>query len=105
MDVKVSPAGSAEATTVSSYYPAEMPVTLKTTPKEGKTFVGWFDGKGNKCANSVTTVKSEYICTFTMGAASTQYTAVYGGGKAQIYGGDGAPLTKFPEGVPKQIEG
>lgn len=105
VDVKVSPAGSAEATTVSSYYPAGMPVTLKTTPKEGKTFVGWFDGKGNKCANSVTTVKSEYICTFTMGAASTQYTAVYGGGKAQIYGGDGTPLTKFPEGVPKQIEG
>ena len=105
VDVKVSPAGSAEATTVSSYYPAGMPVTLKTTPKEGKTFVGWFDGKGNKCANSVTTAKSEYICTFTMGAASTQYTAVYGGGKAQIYGGDGTPLTKFPEGVPKQIEG
>ena len=105
VDVKVSPAGSAEATTVSSYYPAGMPVTLKTTPKEGKTFVGWFDGKGNRCANSVTTAKSEYICTFTMGAASTQYTAVYGGGKAQIYGGDGTPLTKFPEGVPKQIEG
>ena len=105
VDVKVSPAGSAEATTVSSYYPAGMPVTLKTTPKEGKTFLGWFDGKGNKCANTVSTVKSEYICTFTMGTASTQYTAVYGGGQAQLYTGNGAALSSFPVGVPKEIEG
>ena len=105
VDVKVSPAGSAEATTVSSYYPAGMLVTLKTTPKEGKTFLGWFDGKGNKCANTVSTVKSEYICTFTMGTASTQYTAVYGGGQAQLYTGNGAALSSFPVGVPKEIEG
>lgn len=105
VDVKVNPAGSAEATTVSSYYPAGMPVTLKTTPKEGKTFLGWFDGKGNKCANTVSTVKSEYICTFTMGTASTQYTAVYGGGQAQLYTGNGAALSSFPTGVPKEIEG
>lgn len=104
LTVKVTPEGSDSATTISSYYPAGMPVTLKTTPKAGKTFVGWYDGNGNKCSNTQTTVKSEYICTFSMGSASTQYTAVYSGGSAELYTGDGAALTTFPTGTPKTLE-
>jgi len=104
LDVKVSPEGADSVSTISAYYPAGMPVTLKTTPKVGKTFVGWYDGKGNKCSNTQTTVNSEYICTLTMGSASTQYTAVYSGGSAVLYTGDGSARSTFPTGTPKTIE-
>ncbi len=104
LDVKVSPEGADSVSTISAYYPAGMPVTLKTTPKAGKTFVGWYDGKGNKCSNTQTSVNSEYICTLTMGSVSTQYTAVYSGGSAVLYTGDGSSRTTFPTGTPKTIE-
>lgn len=104
LTVKVTPDGSDSATTISSYYPAGMPVTLKTTPKAGKTFIGWYDGKGNKCVNTESSVQSPYICTMTMGSASTQYTAVYSGGSAELYTGDGAALTTFPTGTPKVLD-
>ena len=104
LTVKVSPKGSDSTTTISSYYPAGMPVTLKTIPKAGKTFEGWFDGNGNKCGNTSSAVQSPYICTITMGNASTQYTAVYSGGSAEHYTGDGAALATFPTGTPKTLE-
>lgn len=104
LSVKVSPEGSDSATTVSSYYPAGMPVTLKTTPKSGKKFLGWYDGNGNKVGNIQKTVQSEYICTFSMTAASTQYTAVYEGGSAELYTGSGEALSTFPTGTPKVLE-
>lgn len=104
LGVKVSPEGSDSATTVSSYYPAGMPVTLKTTPKSGKKFLGWYDGNGNKVGNIQKTVQSEYICTFSMTAASTQYTAVYEGGSAELYTGSGDALSTFPTGTPKVLE-
>ena len=46
--VKVSPEGAAEATSINAYYPKGMTVMLKTIPKDGKKFLGWYDGKGNK---------------------------------------------------------
>lgn len=104
LDVKVSPEGSDSVSTISAYYPAGMPVTLKTTPKAGKTFLGWYDGKGGKCQNENSAVLSPYICTFTMGNSSTQYTAVYDGGSAELYTGDGSALTTFPTGTPRELE-
>lgn len=104
VDVKVSPEGAAEATSLSAYYPSGMNVMLKTIPKSGKKFLGWYDGKGNKVSgNSVSTVVSPYIHTFKMGSASTQYTAVYEGGSAQKYEGDGKALTAFPKETPKSL--
>ncbi len=103
LNVKVSPEGSDSATTVSSYYPAGIPVTLKTTPKAGKKFLGWYDGNGKKVGNLQSTVQSEAICTFSMPSASTQYTAVYEGGKAEPYTGNGAALATFPTGTPKVL--
>lgn len=105
LKVKVSPEGSDSATTVSTYYPAGMTVTLKTIPKKGKTFLGWFDGKGNRVGNSERAVSSEYICSFPMPGYSTQYTAVYGGGKAEIDTSNGEALSDFPKGTPRIIEG
>lgn len=104
LDVKISPEGSDSVTTLSAYYPAGMPVTLKTTPKAGKVFLGWYDGKGNKCSNSQSAVTSPYICTLTMQKASTQYTAVYSGGEALLYTGDGAARKAFPTGTPRTLE-
>ncbi len=104
VDVKVSPEGSAEATSLSAYYPSGMNVMLKTIPKSGKKFLGWYDGNGNKVSgNSVSTVISPYIHTFKMGTASTQYTAVYEGGTPQKYTGDGKALTSFPKETPKSL--
>ncbi len=103
LNVKVSPEGSDSATTVSSYYPAGIPVTLKTTPRAGKKFLGWYDGNGKKVGNLQATVNSETICTFSMTSASTQYTAVYEGGKAELYTGNGAALSMFPTGTPKVL--
>lgn len=104
VDVKVSPAGSDQATTISSYYPKGMTVTLKTTPKSGKKFLGWYDGNGKKVSgNANASVKSDKIYTFVMGSASTQYTAVYEGGTAEKYTGDGKALTSFPTGTPKKL--
>lgn len=104
VDVKVSPAGSDQATTISSYYPKGMTVTLKTTPKSGKKFLGWYDGNGKKVSgNANTTVRSDKIYTFVMGSASTQFTAVYEGGSAQKYQGDGKAMTSFPIGTPKKL--
>ena len=105
VDVKVSPEGSAEATSISAYYPEGMTVMLKTIPKNGKKFLGWYDGNGNKVSGqAVSTVKSPYIYTFKMGKASTQYTAVYEGGTAEKYAGDGAALTAFPTTTPKSLD-
>lgn len=105
VDVKVSPEGSAEATSISAYYPEGMTVMLKTIPKNGKKFLGWYDGNGNKVSGqAVSTVKSPYIYTFKMGNASTQYTAVYEGGTAEKYTGDGAALTAFPTTTPKSLD-
>ncbi|WP_295678060.1 GDSL-type esterase/lipase family protein [uncultured Fibrobacter sp.] len=105
VDVKVSPEGSAEATSISAYYPQGMTVLLKTIPKNGKKFLGWYDGNGNKVgASSRSEVKSPYIYTFKMGKASTQYTAVYEGGTAEKYTGDGAALTAFPTTTPKNLD-
>lgn len=105
VDVKVSPEGAAEATSISAYYPKGMTVMLKTIPKSGKKFLGWYDGKGNKVgAPSRSNVKSPYIHTFVMGDAATQYTAVYEGGTAQKYEGDGKALTAFPTTTPKSLD-
>lgn len=104
VDVKVSPEGSAEATSIGAYYPQGMTVLLKTIPKEGKKFLGWYDGNGNKVSgNVVASVKSPYIHTFRMGNAATQYTAVYEGGTAQKYTGDGKALTSFPMETPTSL--
>lgn len=106
VDVKVSPAGSDSATTLSAYYPQGMKVTLKTIPKAGKKFVGWFDGNGNKVSgNAVTQIRSNYMYSFAMGNKSTQYTAVYEGGSAIKYTGDGSARKTFPTDVPKCIGG
>ena len=105
VSVKVSPEGAAEATSINAYYPQGMTVMLKTIPKSGKKFLGWYDGNGNKVSGqAVTTVKSQYIYTFTMKDASTQYTAVYEGGTAQKYDGDGKALTAFPTTTPKSLD-
>ncbi|MBR5692428.1 MAG: carbohydrate-binding protein [Fibrobacter sp.] len=104
VDVKVSPEGSAEATSINAYYPQGMTVLLKTIPKSGKKFLGWYDGNGNKVSgNVVASVKSPYIHTFRMGNAATQYTAVYEGGTAQKYTGDGKALTSFPMETPTSL--
>lgn len=105
LKIKVSPEGADSATTVSSYYPAGMTVTLKTIPKKGRVFLGWFDGKGERVGNVVKSVNSEYICTFPMRNASTQYTAVYGGGSPELYTGSGEALENFPSGTPRKLEG
>lgn len=105
LKVKVSPEGADSATTISSYYPAGMTVTLKTIPRKGRVFLGWFDGKGERVGNVEKTVNSEYICTFPMQNASTQYTAVYGGGFPELYAGSGESLKSFPSGTPRRIEG
>lgn len=107
LDVKVSPAGADSMSTLSAYYPANMPVSLKTTPKaNGKKFIGWFDGDGNKVSGNLRVeVKSPYVHTFKMPAKSTQYTAVYEGGSPVKYTGDGKALTKFPTNTPKVLEG
>ena len=105
VDVKVSPEGAAEATSLSAYYPKGMTVMLKTIPKSGKKFLGWYDGNGNKVSGqAVSTVKSQYIYTFTMKDAATQYTAVYEGGTAKKYEGDGKALTAFPTTTPKSLD-
>ena len=39
-----------------------------------------------------------------MGSAATQYTAVYEGGTAQKYEGDGKALTSFPTTTPKSLD-
>ncbi|WP_406539195.1 carbohydrate-binding protein [Fibrobacter sp.] len=105
VSVKVSPEGAAEATSINAYYPQGMTVMLKTIPKSGKKFLGWYDGNGNKVSGqAVSTVKSQYIYTFTMKGASTQYTAVYEGGTAQKYDGDGKALTAFPTTTPKSLD-
>lgn len=105
VDVKVSPEGSAEATSIGAYYPEGMTVLLKTIPKDGKKFIGWYDGNGNKVSgNSVSYVKSPYIHTFKMGNKSTQYTAVYEGGTPQKYTGDGKALTSFPTKTPTKLD-
>lgn len=105
VSVKVSPEGAAEATSINAYYPKGMTVMLKTIPKSGKKFLGWYDGNGNKVgAPSRSNVKSPYIHTFVMGSASTQFTAVYEGGTAQKYTGDGAALTAFPTTTPKSLD-
>lgn len=105
VSVKVSPEGAAEATSINAYYPKGMTVMLKTIPKSGKKFLGWYDGNGNKVgAPSRSNVKSPYIHTFVMGSASTQFTAVYEGGTAQKYAGDGAALTAFPTTTPKSLD-
>ena len=105
VDVKVSPEGAAEATSISAYYPQGMTVMLKTIPKSGKKFLGWYDGNGNKVSGqAVSTVKSQYIYTFKMKDAATQYTAVYEGGTAQKYDGDGKALTAFPTTTPKNLD-
>ena len=104
VDVKVSPEGAADATSLGAYYPQGMTVMLKTMPKSGKKFLGWYDGNGNKVgAPSRSNVKSPYIHTFVMGSAATQYTAVYEGGTAQKYTGDGKALTAFPTTTPKSL--
>lgn len=105
VSVKVSPEGAAEATSINAYYPQGMTVMLKTIPKSGKKFLGWYDGNGNKVSGqAVSTVKSQYIYTFTMKDAATQYTAVYEGGTAQKYDGDGKALTAFPTTTPKSLD-
>lgn len=105
LNVKVSPEGSDSATTVGSYYPEGMTVTLKTTPKSGKRFIGWYDGDGNLVKNSQSSVLSEYICTFTMKNESTSYTAVYEGGSPEVFAGDVSALRTFPTGTPKTLDG
>ena len=105
VNVKVSPEGSADATSINAYYPQGMTVMLKTVPKSGKKFLGWYDGNGNKVSGqAVSTVKSQYIYTFKMKDASTQYTAVYEGGTAEKYTGDGKALTAFPTTTPKNLD-
>ena len=105
VSVKVSPEGAAEATSINAYYPQGMTVMLKTIPKNGKRFLGWYDGNGNKVSGqAVSTVKSQYIYTFKMKDAATQYTAVYEGGSAQRYEGDGKALNAFPTTTPKNLD-
>ena len=105
VSVKVSPEGAAEATSINAYYPQGMTVMLKTVPKSGKKFLGWYDGSGNKVSGqAVSTVKSQFIYTFKMGSAATQFTAVYEGGTAQKYEGDGKALTAFPTTTPKNLD-
>lgn len=105
VDVKVSPAGADSLTSISAYYPKGMTVTLKTRPyANGKKFLGWYDGNGNKVtANSNSTVVSGNIITFVMGDKSTQYTAVYEGGSAVKYAGNGAALSSVPTCTPKKL--
>lgn len=107
VEVATSPEDAALYTSFSTYYPEGMTVTLRTTPQEdGPEFLGWYDGDGNLVGeNSESTVTSEYIHTFVMGAASTKYTAVYEGGEAELYTGTGAALTSFPTYTPKVMEG
>lgn len=105
VDVKVSPEGSAEATSINAYYPEGMTVMLKTIPKSGKKFIGWYDGNGNKVSgNAIPTVVSPYIHTFVMGNAATQYTAVYEGGTPEKYTGDGKALDAFPTTTPSNLD-
>ena len=105
VSVKVSPEGSADATSINAYYPQGMTVMLKTIPKNGKKFLGWYDGNGNKVSGqAVSTVKSQYIYTFKMKDAATQFTAVYEGGTAEKYTGDGKALTAFPTTTPKNLD-
>ena len=105
VSVKVSPEGAAEATSINAYYPQGMTVMLKTIPKNGKRFLGWYDGNGNKVSGqAVSTVKSQYIYTFKMKDAATQFTAVYEGGTAQRYDGDGKALNAFPTTTPKNLD-
>ncbi len=104
LKVKASPEGADSATTVSSYYPTGMTVTLKTVPKKGSVFLGWFDGKGERVGNIEKAVNSEYICTFSMQNASTQYTAVYAGGSPELYVGSGEAVKDFPSGTPRKLE-
>jgi lysophospholipase L1-like esterase len=105
VSVKVSPEGAAEATSINAYYPQGMTVMLKTIPKNGKRFLGWYDGNGNKVSGqAVSTVKSQYIYTFKMKDAATQFTAVYEGGTAEKYTGDGKALTAFPTTTPKNLD-
>ena len=105
VDVKVSPEGAAEATSINAYYPQGMTVLLKTIPKSDKRFLGWYDGNGNKVGSpSRDNVKSPYIHTFVMGDKATQYTAVYEGGSAQKYTGDGKALAAFPTTTPKSLD-
>ena len=106
VSVKVSPEGAASATSINAYYPKGMTVMLKTIPKEnGPRFLGWYDGNGNKVGpSSRSEVKSSYIYTFVMGDAATQYTAVYEGGTAEKYEGDGKALTAFPTTTPTSLD-
>ena len=105
VNVKVSPEGADSATSINAYYPQGMIVMLKTVPKNGKKFLGWYDGNGNKVSGqAVSTVKSPYIYTFKMKDASTQFTAVYEGGSAEKYTGDGKALTAFPTTTPKSLD-
>lgn len=68
--------------------------------------MGWYDGNGNKVSgNARTEVKSPYIYTFKMGNKSTQYTAVYAGGSAQKYTGNGGAVTQFSVDVPRKLNG
>lgn len=105
VSVKVSPEGADSATSLDAYYPEGMPVVLKTIPKSGKKFLGWYDGDGKLVSgNEITQVISPYIHTFKMKPASTQYTAVYEGGTAQKYSGDGKALSSFPATTPRKLE-
>ena len=106
VSVKVSPEGAASATSINAYYPKGMTVMLKTIPKEnGPRFLGWYDGNGNKVGSSSRSeVKSGYIYTFVMGDAATQFTAVYEGGTAEKYTGDGKALTAFPTTTPTSLD-
>ena len=103
--VRVSPEDADSVSSISTYYPAGSVVTLKTTPKNGSTFVGWFDCLGNRVSSNVQpTVVSPYILTFEMPARSTMFTAVYTNGEANIYNGSESALTEFPKGTPKELE-
>ena len=69
VDVKVSPVGSDSVTSVSTYYPKGMTVTLKTTPKNGKKFLGWYNGQGTitpTSSSSFVEVSSSSIQTVEM---------------------------------------
>lgn len=104
VNVKVSPEGAAAATSIDAYYPQGMTVMLKTIPKSGKKFLGWYDGDGNPVGKSaISSEVSPYIHTFVMGNAATQFTAVYEGGSAQKYTGDGKAMTAFPTTTPKSL--
>lgn len=71
--VTVNPAtGSDSLTTRTAYYPAGLTITLKTIPKNGKSFQKWNNATG-------TQVSAATLTTVTSATSATSFTAMYVG--------------------------